>query len=144
MTHAQAAEAVGRSRAAVSNLLRLLDLDDEVKTLVERRQLEMGHARALLGLNGRRQVDAARQVVSKGLSVRETERLVKRVQTQISSPTPPRARPSADPDIQRLEHNLSEKLGARVKIRHSRTGKGALNIAYNSLDELEGILSHLK
>ncbi len=144
MTHAQAAEAVGRSRAAVSNLLRLLDLEDDVKTLVERRELEMGHARALLGLDGRRQVDAARRVVSKGLSVRETERLVKRVQAEASSPTPPRARPSADPDIQRLEHNLSEKLGARVKIKHSRTGKGALNIAYNSLDELEGILSHLK
>ncbi|NGP52484.1 ParB/RepB/Spo0J family partition protein [Thioalkalivibrio sp. XN8] len=142
MTHQQAAEAVGRSRAAVSNLLRLLELADEVKTLVERRQLEMGHARALLGLaDPKAQVAAAREVAKKGLSVRETERLVKRLQAPAQKAAPA---PSRDPDIRRLEGELADKLGARVALQHTASGRGKLVVSYNTLDELEGILGHIK
>ncbi|RLA36595.1 MAG: chromosome partitioning protein ParB [Gammaproteobacteria bacterium] len=140
LTHQGAAEAVGRSRAAVSNLLRLLDLEPEVKALVEERTLEMGHARALLGLGGAHQAEAARQVAARGLSVRETERLVKRWLD--GNRKKPPARP--DPDIRRLEEELAGRLGASVQLRHGRTGKGRLVIEYNSTDELEGILAHIK
>jgi len=142
MTHATAAEAVGRSRAAVSNLLRLLDLSDTVKDLVEKRELEMGHARALLPLDGaKRQNEAAAMVVNQKLSVRQTEALVKRLQTEPSgtSATPPR-----DPNIRQLESDLSEKLGAKVQLQQNGPGKGKLVIAYNSLDELDGILGHIR
>ncbi len=140
LTHQEAANAVGRSRAAVSNLLRLLDLEQEVKTLVEGRSLEMGHARALLGLGGAHQAEAARQVAARGLSVRETERLVKRWLAGDRKKPPPRP----DPDIRRLEEELAERLGASVQLRHGRAGKGRLVIEYNSNDELEGILAHIK
>ncbi|MGA7799594.1 MAG: ParB/RepB/Spo0J family partition protein [Gammaproteobacteria bacterium] len=142
MTHQQAAEAVGRSRTAVTNLLRLLDLNDDVKQRVEHRELEMGHARALLALRGSVQSSAAREVVAKGLSVRETERLVKRLESGAAdaAPKPP---PKADPDIRRLEQSLSERLGAGVQIQHSR-GKGKLVIRYTSLDELDGILERIR
>ena len=143
MTHEQAAQAVGRSRVAVSNLLRLLDLEDAVKGMVERRELEMGHARALLALSGVRQVEAARQVIARGLTVRATERLVQELQRTDVSHRPP-ARASRDPDIQRLEARLSDRLGASVLIRHGSGGKGRLEIRYNSLDELDGILEHIK
>jgi len=143
MTHEQAAQAVGRSRVAVSNLLRLLDLEDAVKGMVERRELEMGHARALLALSGVRQVEAARQVIARGLTVRATERLVQELQrTDVSRRTSASA--SRDPDIQRLEARLSDRLGASVLIRHGTGGKGRLEIRYNSLDELDGILEHIK
>ena len=142
MTHEQAAQAVGRSRVAVSNLLRLLDLDDAVKGMVERGELEMGHARALLALNGVRQVEAARQVIARGLTVRATERLVQELQRPHSQR--PLASPSRDPDIQRLEARLSDRLGASVLIQHGAGGKGRLEIRYNSLDELDGILEHIK
>ncbi len=144
VTHQQAAEAVGRSRAAVSNLLRLLDLPPEVAELVERRELEMGHARALLALPGRRQqAEVGALVAKKGISVRETEAIVRRMLA------PPKAadqadEPSRDPDVQRLERDLAEKLGARVAVRHSASGKGRLVIDYNSLDELDGILAHIQ
>jgi ParB family chromosome partitioning protein len=142
MTHATAAEAVGRSRAAVSNLLRLLELTDEVKSLVEQRELEMGHARALLGLdNKRQQAEVAGLVAKKKLSVRETEALVKRLVTQPQAPAQEAARP--DPNIRRLESELSEKLGARVQVQHSQSGKGKLVISYHTLDELDGILEHI-
>jgi ParB family transcriptional regulator, chromosome partitioning protein len=142
MTHQQAAEAVGRSRAAVSNLLRLLELGDEVKVLVERRAIEMGHARALLGLTEpQAQVAAAREVAAKGLSVRETERLVKRLQAPGRKPAPAGRR---DPDILRLEAELSGKLGAKVALQHTGAGSGKLVINYNSLDELDGILAHIQ
>ena len=142
MTHQQAADAVGRSRAAVSNLLRLLELGEEVKALVERRSLEMGHARALLGLaDPKAQAAAAREVVQKGLSVRETERLVKRLQAPPKKAAAPAAR---NPDIRRLEGELADKLGARVALQHSASGRGKLVVSYNSLDELEGILDHIK
>jgi ParB family chromosome partitioning protein len=143
MTHEQAAQAVGRSRVAVSNLLRLLDLEDAVKGMVERRELEMGHARALLALSGARQEEAARQVIARGLTVRATERLVQELQ-RTNVPHRPSSRASRDPDIQRLEARLSDRLGASVQIRHGSGGKGRLEIRYNSLDELDGILEHIK
>jgi len=143
MTHATAAEAVGRSRAAVSNLLRLLELTDEVKTLVEHRELEMGHARALLGLEARRQqAEVGALVAKKKLSVRETEALVKRLTA------PPAAAgesaPRVDPNIRKLEGDLSEKLGAKVAVQHTASGKGKLVISYHTLEELDGILEHIR
>jgi len=141
LTHEQAAEAVGRSRAAVSNLLRLLDLEDSVKELVEKGELEMGHARALLALSGGKQREAARQVVSRGLTVRATEGLVKSLQRPA---TPKPAKAGKDANIQRLEADLSDTLGARVAVHQGRGGKGKLEISYNSLDELDGILEHIR
>ena len=144
LTHGEAAEAVGRSRAAVSNLLRLLDLADDVKELLRSRQLEMGHARALLALEQpARQIEAARLVLSRRLSVRATERLVKK----LSQPaTAARERPAKaqDPDVRRLETEVSERLGARVAVEHTAGGKGRVVIRYNTLDELEGILAHIR
>ena len=144
LTHAEAATAVGRSRAAVSNLLRLQDLADKVKPMVEQRQLEMGHARALLAIsNPTQQFDAARQVVKKGLSVRETEKLVKLMVNRASGKPAPK--PAAvDADIRRLEIEVSEKLGAKVRVNHSKKGAGRLIISYNNLDELDGILKHIR
>ncbi|MBP7608026.1 MAG: ParB/RepB/Spo0J family partition protein [Steroidobacteraceae bacterium] len=147
ITHQQAADAVGRSRAAVSNLLRLLELTDEVKTLVEQRQLEMGHARALLGLSqARQQSEVGALVAKKGLSVRETEALVKRMLAHgdKANRKDDADDPRPDPNVTRLEQDLADKLGARVSLQHARTGKGKLVIAYNSLDELDGILAHIK
>jgi ParB family chromosome partitioning protein len=143
MTHQTAADAVGRSRAAVSNLLRLLELADEVKSLVETRQLEMGHARALLGLSAaRQQVEVAVLVARKGLSVRETEALVRRLLEHKDEPA--REPPRPDPDVVRLERDLTDRLGARVSLQHTAKGRGKLVIAYNSLDELDGILGHIQ
>lgn len=141
LTHQQTAAAVGRSRAAVSNLLRLLELDEDVRTLVEHGDLEMGHARALLALQGEAQREAARQVVAQGLSVRETERLVKRQQERPQSKKA--AKPAADPNVRRLEDELSDKLAAKVNIQHGNKGKGKVVIHYNSLDELDGILAQM-
>jgi ParB family chromosome partitioning protein len=142
-TQQEAADAVGRSRVAVANLLRLLELTDEVKALVERRDIEMGHARALLGLTQRRQqIEVGKMVASKGLSVRETEALVRRM---LNPPRKEEGGESRDPDVRRLENQLSDKLGARVAIRHSAaSGKGRLIVNYNSLDELDGILEHIQ
>ena len=146
LTHQAAAEAVGRSRAAVSNLLRLMELADEVKQLLEQRSIEMGHARALLGLTSRRQqIEVASLVAKKALSVRETEALVRRL---LAPPPAEGGEPEAqnlsnDPDIRRLELELADKLGAKVLFQHSASGKGKLVVTYNSLDELEGILAHI-
>ncbi|MGA9575575.1 MAG: ParB/RepB/Spo0J family partition protein [Lysobacterales bacterium] len=138
MTHQEAGDAVGRSRSAVSNLLRLLELSIEVRELVDARHLEMGHARALLTLEPALQAKAAREVVSRDLSVRETEQLVRRMKS------PPMKKTSTlDPDVQHLQDSLAEKLCARVKLSHNARGKGKLVIAFNSADELEGILQHL-
>ncbi len=143
MTHQEAADAVGRSRAAISNLLRLLDLSPEVKTLLANGDLEMGHARAVLSLTREQQGQVARQVVAKGLSVRETEHLVRRLQR--ASPRDGRSQaPASDPDIRRLQDDLSAQLGALVKIQHTARGKGRVVVHYNSLDELDGILNHIK
>ncbi|MBP8284391.1 MAG: ParB/RepB/Spo0J family partition protein [Chromatiaceae bacterium] len=145
LTHAQIAEAIGRSRASVTNLLRLLELNDDVKRALERGQLEMGHARALLGIKGPRQSAAATQVTSRGLSVRETERLVRQMQQEEEGRTPPVARPEAvDPDVRRLQDDLADRLGAKVQIQPGNRGGGRLVIAYHSLDELDGILAHIK
>jgi ParB family chromosome partitioning protein len=144
LTHAEAAEAVGRSRASVSNLLRLQELSDKVKPLLEDRQLEMGHARALLAIsNATKQLEVARQVVKKGLSVRETERLVKRI-VEGADKKPAKKPATKDADIRRLEIEVSEKLGARVSVDHTAKGAGKIVISYNSLDELDGILKHIK
>jgi len=143
LTHAEAARAVGRSRASVSNLLRLLELSDKVKPLLEDRSLDMGHARALLSItNAVQQLDAARQVVKKGLSVRETEKLVKHMLGGTQKPV--RKPVVVDADIRRLEIEVSEKLGAKVGVEHSKGGAGRLVISYNSLDELDGILKHIR
>ncbi len=147
LTHQAAAEAVGRSRASVSNLLRLLELNDKVSALLESREIEMGHARALLAITDKvQQLDAARQVVKKGLSVRDTERLVRRMQGAGGNKKNDRKkdRQTGNADVRRLEMEMTDKLGAKVQIDHSQKGHGKILIAYNSLDELDGILKHIK
>ena len=145
LTHAEAAEAVGRSRAAVSNLLRLQELSEKVLPMLEARELEMGHARALLAItNAAQQFDAARQVVKNGMSVRETERLVRRIQENSGAKKPAKAGVEGNADIRRLEVEVSEKLGAKVRVDHTKKGSGKLVISYNTLDELDGILKHIK
>ena len=142
LTHQQAAEAVGRSRAGVSNLLRLLELAPEVSERVEKREIEMGHARALLALSNRKhQVEVSVLIVKKGLSVRDTEALVRRMQRSPASKV--EESPPGDPNVDRLQQDLAEKLGAKVAIQHSAGGKGKLVVSYNSLDELDGILAHI-
>lgn len=143
LTHQQTAESVGRSRAAVSNLLRLLELTDEVKDMVDQGELEMGHARALLALSGKEQIETARKVAKRGMSVRETERLVKKLLEAASGDKKAVSR-EKNPDVVRLESSLSETLGAPVNIQYNNKGKGKLVIEYNSLDELDGILDHIK
>ncbi len=141
LTHQEVAAAVGRSRAAVSNLLRLLDLSDSAQTLLRERKLEMGHARALLPLDPARQDQAARHVVARALSVRETEAFVRRL---LSEPKSAPHQTRVDPDIRRLQNDLSERLGARVKLEHQVSGRGRVVIHYNTVDELDGILAHVK
>ena len=144
LTHQQAADAVGRSRAAVSNLLRLLDLPQAIRPFIEKRELEMGHARALLSLPvPKQQAEVGALVAKKGLSVRETEALVRRLIAHAGGAKGKPGRRSKDPDIQRLENDLADKLGATVELQHSSTGKGKLVINYHSLDELDGILAHI-
>jgi ParB family chromosome partitioning protein len=139
LTHQEVADAVGKSRATVTNLLRLLSLAPEARTLLERGDLEMGHARALLALEVKEQGEAARQVVSRGLSVRQTEALVRKLQSEQTAAG--KAAPARiDPDIRRLQDELSERTGAPVQLQHTARGKGRLVIPYNSLDELDGIL----
>ena len=142
MTHESIAESVGRSRSAITNMLRLLELSDEVKHLIQTRQLEMGHARALLTLSEQQQRWAAQQIIKSGLSVRATESLARRLQKTKTVLKPGEDRD--DPDIRRLETELSEQLGATVTIQQKKQGKGALRIAYNSLDELDGILARIR
>ncbi|HYN79604.1 MAG TPA: ParB/RepB/Spo0J family partition protein [Lamprocystis sp. (in: g-proteobacteria)] len=144
LTHQQIAEAVGKSRSAVTNLLRLLELNGDVKTYVDHSQLEMGHARALLGLKGPAQSSAAKQVVAGGFSVRETERLVRRLQQADESPPEPTPKQEPDPNVRRLQDDLADRLGARVQIQQGVRGTGKLVIAYNSLEELDGILAHIQ
>ena len=145
LTHQEGAEAIGRSRASVSNLLRLLELSDKVRPMLESRQLEMGHARALLSIsNGTQQFDVARQVVRKGLSVRATEQLVRRVLANQAGKKSKATSATPDADITRLQIEISGRLGARVRIDHTTKGSGKLVINYNSLAELDGILEHIK
>lgn len=143
LTHQQTAESVGRSRTAVTNLLRLLELEDETKELLDQRELDMGHARALLALKGKQQAAIAITVAKKGLSVRETEKLVKKLLI------PEEQRTSKKPavkalEVQNLEQSLGEKLGAKVLIQYNSKGKGKLVVEYNNLDELDGILEHIQ
>jgi len=146
LTHQQAADAVGRSRAGVTNLLRLLELPPEVCELLEKRSLEMGHARALLALPQRRQQsEVGVLVANKGLSVRETEALVRRLQTPPGTAASGNgAASSRDANVERLERDLADKLGARVVIQQAAGGKGKLVVSYNTLDELDGILAHIQ
>ncbi len=143
LTQSAVAEAVGKSRSTIANLLRLTSLQPSVKSLLQTGEIEMGHARAILSLNPVDQERAANEVLEKRLSVRQTERLAR---SFLEPVIPPRqnARPKEDPDLARLKLDISEKLGARVEIIHSPSGKGTLEISYNNLDELQGILSHLK
>jgi len=137
LTHQEVADAVGKSRTAVTNLLRLNNLNSEVKTLLEHGDIEMGHARALLALDNDIQTNTARIVVAKELNVRETEALIKKVQQ------PPKeiVEKPEDPNTKALEQNLSEKLGSAVVISHNKKGKGKLVISYSDLSELDGIVS---
>jgi ParB family chromosome partitioning protein len=143
LTHAQVAEAVGRSRAAVSNLLRLLDLPAEIKTLLEQRQLEMGHARALVTLPPAQALALARKAAELGWSVRELEEAAR-----ASQPAPKgkakKAAAARDTNVESLERDLSERLGARVVVAHGSAGRGKLTIHYHSLDELDGILGRIR
>jgi len=144
MTHATAAEAVGRSRVTVSNLLRLLELPDQVIAMLERRELGMGHARALLALDSvADQLTLARRVVKEGWSVRETERAIRLLPKSRKRPNRSDRSAALDPDVQRLENSLADRLGAKVKIEHSGAG-GRIIIRYHSLDELDGIIGHIK
>ena len=141
LTHEEVAKAVGKSRTMVTNLLRLINLEPDTRTLLEHGDLEMGHARCLLALSGAAQVEAARTVVAKGLNVRQTEALVRDFQKPKKKKA---ASGQEDPNLKRLREDLSEKLGAPVQIEQGQAGKGRLVIRYNSLDELDGILSHIK
>jgi len=140
LTHQEVADAVGKSRTTVTNLLRLNNLNSEVKTFLEHGDIEMGHARALLALNDDEQTNTARMVVAKELTVRETEALIKKVQAPVKEVV----QKTEDPDTKALEQSLSEKLGSQVAISHNKKGKGKLVISYTNLDELDGIVARFR
>lgn len=140
LTQQEVGDAVGKSRATVANLLRLMQLNDDVKIMLERGDIEMGHAKALLGLQDQKQSEAARHVVAKEMTVRQTEAYVRNLQDEVK----PKEKARPNPDIQRLERTLGERLGANVAIKHSAKGKGKLVINYSNLDELDGILAHIQ
>ncbi|MCY7295405.1 ParB/RepB/Spo0J family partition protein [Alteromonas sp. a30] len=140
LTHQELAEAVGKSRTAVTNLLRLNNLNDDVKLMLERGDIEMGHARALLSLEGEKQSDAAKIVAQKGMTVRDAENMVRK----LLQPPPKKEKPSIDPDVKKLEGSLSENLGAPVSISHNAKGKGKLVINFADLDQLDGILEKIQ
>jgi ParB family chromosome partitioning protein len=141
MTHQQIADAVGKSRVTVTNLLRLLDLHPEVKKLLLNKHIEMGHARALLGLEGQKQIAAAYKIDKEGLTVRAAERLVKELQSPVVKTENIKI---IDRDTQRLQEDLTSRLGAKVSIDHKKNGAGKLIIAYSSLEELDGIIGQIK
>ncbi len=140
LTQQEVANAVGKSRASVANLLRLTGLPDEVKTLLAHGDLEMGHARAILGLPAEHQVEAARHVVAKALTVRQTEALVRNMQED----KPAKEKAAPDPDVKRLDLKLAERLGTQVQIKQGQKGKGQLVISYGTLEELQGVLAHIR
>ena len=142
LTQQQIADAVGKSRVAIANLLRLMNLGSTTKKLLEAGDLEMGHARALLALDGLAQDQAAQRVVDQGLSVRQTEALVRSL-TQATGKKPASAKVGKDADTRRLEQRMTDTIGAPVSIKHSAQGKGEVTIKYSSLDELDGVLKHL-
>ncbi len=141
LTQQEVATAVGKSRSTVANLLRLMTLEEDVRRLLEHGDLEMGHARALLALSALEQSRSARLVVARGLSVRQTEALVR---TALEKKDNPVVEKKLDPNIRQLQDDLSQKTGAKVQINHTAKGRGKLVFSYNSLDELDGILSHIK
>ena len=142
MSHQEVANSVGRARASITNALRLLDLPSSVQELVNKKMLTMGHARAWLSIEDRgMQLEVANLIVEKGLSVREAEGLVRKI---VEKKKPNQQKTTVDPDIQRLEKDLTNRLGARVSIKHKKTGSGTLSIKYSSSDELEGILSKIR
>jgi len=138
LTHQQTAEAVGKSRTTVTNLLRLLNLKQETRVMVERGDLEMGHARALLAIDGHQQTKIARLVIDKGLTVRDTEKLIRKTLNP-----PLKKITTIDNNVVRLENRLGDHLGAPVTLKHNSKGKGELKIGFSSLDELDGILKHI-
>ncbi len=140
LTQQEVADAIGKSRVTVTNLMRLIGLHVDVRRMLEHGDLEMGHARALLSLPDFQQPETARTIAGRGLSVRQTEALVRRL---TAAPDVVKQSKAVDPDIKNLEENLAEKLGAKVLIQHTAKGKGKLVVKYNSLDELDGILSHM-
>ncbi len=144
LTQQETGDAVGRSRSAVTNLLRLLSLNTEVKTMLEKGELEMGHARALLAIEGGKQTLIAREVVKKGLSVRDTEKLVRKENEPDTKSGSQKATGQVDPNVEQLQSTLSEKFGAKVQIQYNSKGKGKLIVEYNSFDELDGIIEHIK
>ena len=141
LTHQELADTVGRSRSSVSNTLRLLELNRDVRALVEQGELDMGHARALLALSGAEQSETAAEVVRRGLSARETEKLVRSKAKGDAAAGGPRAR---DPDVVRLESELADRLGAKVRIDHKAKGRGSVTIHYSSLEALDGILQRIR
>jgi len=141
LTHQQIADAVAKSRATVTNLLRLNDLHPEAKAFLQQGQIEMGHARAILGLDRQRQGEIAAQVVAKGLNVRDTEALIRKLRDEPAAPVYG-AKPR-DPDIARLEERVTQSLGAKAQIKHGGKGAGKLIISYDSLDQLQGVLERL-
>jgi ParB family chromosome partitioning protein len=140
LTHDEVAKAIGRSRTGVTNLLRLLELAAPVQAMLQDGKIDMGHARALLGLSGARQLEVANQVATQGLSVRETERLV---QQATAAPAARRTAPKLDPDSRRLQEELAESLGASVELKPRANGRGSVVIDYSSLDELQGLVKRL-
>jgi ParB family chromosome partitioning protein len=144
LTQQEVGDAVGKSRTTVANLLRLMQLNEDVKILLERGDIEMGHAKALLGLQDQKQSEAARHVVAKDMTVRQTESYVRNVQDEAKFGDKVKEKARPNPDIQRLERTLGERLGANVAIQHSAKGKGKLVINYGNLDELDGILAHIQ
>ena len=141
LTQQEVANAIGKSRSTVANLLRLMSLQEDVRKMVEHGDLEMGHARALLALEAGQQSQAARTVVGKGLSVRQTEALVRNLLEREDRPV---VQHTLDPNVRLLQDDLSQRLGTRVEIKHGSSGGGKLVLAYSSLDQLDGILSHIK
>ena len=140
MTHEGVAKSVGRSRSAVSNLIRLLDLSPAIRQLLEAGKIEMAHGRAILTLSPEKRTEMVAQIIKQGLSVRETEKLIQRLKENKH----PKAPAKIDPNIRSLQESLSERLGTSISIKHSETGKGMIRINYNSLDELDGILDRIK
>lgn len=141
LTHQQIAEAVGRSRSAVTNLLRLNELDPIVKGFVSRRQLGMGHARALLSLGREKQIALATKIAEEGLSVRVAEKLAQEAQKASKEPAEKQKDQSLDRDTERLQAAMTDFLGAKTIIKHKRNGQGMVVINYNNLDELDGIMA---
>ena len=141
LSQQEIADTVGKSRTTVTNLMRLANLEPLVQNYLTRRELDLGHAKCLLGLIGKSQIDAAAIVIERGLSVRQTEALVKSFQKK---PSKQAKIEIVQPDLARLEQDISDRIGADVKIQHSPSGGGKLTLRYNSLDELDGILAHIK